>query len=154
MQKKTKYLVLAVIPVFAVLAGARASEPYASVRGNALTQPGCLPQDSIALDIRDGLIDLMGRSSALSDSILKHQGVIRVPTSQILVVSDTTTCRRAAQAYSGRIAATDSNRLVDVVKAGIRYVVIDPGFTTDSSEWKTAITFDSSFTQTFKRFGY
>ena len=106
------------------------------------------------MDIRDGLIDLMGRSSALSDSILKHQGITRVLTSQIRIVSDTTICRRAAQAYSASIVAADSNRLVDVVKAGLRYVVIDPAFTTDSSEWKTAITFDSSFTKTFRRFGY
>ena len=154
MQRKRRRLVLAAIPLLVILAGATQGRPPKRRFVIAASPPGCLPQDSIALDIRDELIDLMGRSSKLSDSILKHEGITRVPTSQISIVSDTLTCRRAAQAYSGSISAADSNRLVDVVKAGIRFVVIDPAVTSDSSEWKTAITFDSSFTHSFMRFQY
>lgn len=113
---------------------------------------GCLVPDSTVIRLRDGLVTLMGRSGALADTMLSVKGVVRVATSQISIVSDTTVCRRAANAYSYAIAATDSNRSVHAVKAGIRYVVLDPSIT--GGEYKLGITFDSSFTQTLSKFGY
>jgi hypothetical protein len=75
-----------------------------------------------------------------------------VVTSQIAIVADTTTCRRAANAYSTAVAIPDENRLVHTVRAGIRYVVIDP--THHSGDYRVGVTFDSSFTQILSKFAY
>lgn len=120
--------------------------------GASLLGPGCLPQDSFALDLKDELVSLMGRTDALSDTTLAAEGVARVATSQIAVVADTTTCARAANAYSAAIEVPDGNRLVHAIRTGIRYVVIDPSY--HSGSYRVGVTFDSSFTQIVSKFGY
>ena len=95
---------------------------------------------------------MMGRTDSLSNKILASRAVTRVPTTEIAIVTDTITCRRAADAYSAAIQIPSSNRTVYTVRAGIRYVVIDPSY--KLGEWKLAITFDSSFTDVKARFGY
>lgn len=111
----------------------------------------CLPPERIPTMIQADLVRLMARTDSLSNKILISRGVVRVPTTQILIVSDTTTCRRAADAYSAAIDIPSSNRTVYAVRAGIRYVVIDPSYRL--GEWKLAITFDSSFTEVKAKFG-
>ena len=112
----------------------------------------CLPPERIPTTIQADLVRLMGRTDSLSNKILFSRGVARVPTTQIHIVSDTTTCRRAADAYSAAIHVPSGNRTVYAVRAGIRYVVIDPSYKV--GEWKLAITFDSSFTEVKAKFGY
>jgi hypothetical protein len=106
----------------------------------------------LRIDFEDELIALMGRSDALADTILLAEGVSRVGTSQIAIIADTTSCRRAADAYSSAVAIPDSNRMVHTIKVGIRYVVIDPSHYAGS--YKVGVTFDSSFTQTLSKFAY
>lgn len=113
---------------------------------------GCLPPGRIATDISAELISLMSRSDDLANKILASRGVLRVPTTQIAVVSDTTLCRRAANAYSSVEQLPATNRLVYTIRAGIRYLVLDPSVT--AGEWKRGVTFDSSFTQVVGKFRY
>lgn len=113
---------------------------------------GCLPPDTLASDLRDELIDLMGRSDQLADTILAAEGVARVPASQIVIVSDTTLCRRASNAYSAAVQESDEDRKVHAIRAGIRYLVMDPSH--HAGSYKVGVTFDSSFSQTVSTFLY
>lgn len=118
----------------------------------APVSPGCHPIDSIAYGIRDELIDVMGRSDALANGILSWTGVVRVAPTQIAIVSDAVTCGRAAEAYSVAIETPVPDRHVHAIRAGIRYVVIDP--TSRAGEYMIGVTFDSSFTQVHEKFAY
>lgn len=127
-----------------------------AARAETLPDAGCLASsDSLVVDLKDHLVTLVQTSSAadfFSDTVLAVYGVARVAASQIAIVTDTTTCRRAANAYSAAIGISDPNRQVHAVKAGIRYLVIDPFY--QPVPYMTGITFDSSFTQTVTAFTY
>lgn len=123
-----------------------------SNQSHSPTGRGCLPPDSTAFDLREELIALMGRTDPLADTILSAEGVVRVPTSEITLVFDSTLCRRAADAYNAAESRRDTNRKVHVVKAGIRFVVLDPA--NRAGEYETGITFDSSFIHTLSKFAY
>lgn len=113
---------------------------------------GCLPQDSLAIDLKDELVQLMGRTDAMADTLLAIEGITRVATTQIAIVVDSATCARAANAYSTSVSLPDPNRLVHAIRAGIRYLVMDPTFR--NGPHKVGITFDSSFTQKISSFIY
>ncbi|HEX2723749.1 MAG TPA: hypothetical protein VHM24_12600 [Gemmatimonadaceae bacterium] len=127
-----------------------------AARAEALPDAGCLDSsDSLVIDLKDHLVTLVETSSAtdfFSDTVLSVYGVARVASSQIAIVTDTTTCRRAADAYSAAIGISDPSRQVHAVKAGIRYLVIDPLY--KPVPYMTGITFDSSFIQTITAFTY
>lgn len=153
--KKFLLSFLGTVVTLAFLAGWEASTPVVG-RASMLTGPGCRSaSDSFVIDLKDELIDLVQTAPTtdfFSDTVLAVYGVARVAASQIAIVSDSTTCSRAANAYSNAISVSDPNRLVHAIKAGIRYVVIDPSYT--PSPYKIGITFDSSFTQTIATFAY
>ena len=86
------------------------------------------------------LIRLMGRTDSLSNKILSSRGVVRVLTGEIVIVSDTTTCRRATDAYSTAIQIPSNNRLVYAVRAGVRYLVIDPSYKAGEWRWVSRLT--------------
>jgi hypothetical protein len=158
MKTKTPFLpIVSVLIAIVGLAGWEATHSQYVIAA-PLFSPGCRTTtgtDSIAVDVKDALVYLVETSAItdpMTDTALAAYGVLRVPSSQIAIVSDTTTCRRAADAYSVAIGIPDENRLVHAIKAGTRYVVIDPSYT--PSVYKTGITFDSSFTQVISKFAY
>lgn len=113
---------------------------------------GCAPLDSLAIDLKDELVELMGRTDAMADTLLAIEGIARVPTTEISIVSDQTTCARAADAYGTYVSVSDPNRLVHAIRAGIRYLVMDPVYR--NGPHKLGVTFDSSFTQKLASFNY
>jgi hypothetical protein len=152
MSTARKRLMLILISAIVVTATGWSASFPAPIDGASAVAPGCLAQDSFAIDLKDELVGLMGRTDALSDTTLAAEGVTRVVTSQIAIVADTTICRRAANAYSTAIEVPDENRLVHSVRVGIRYVVIDPSH--HSGSYRVGVTFDSSFTQIHTKFAY
>jgi len=144
------YVAGLVMPVVVLAAASPRSASPASRSG--VYAAGCLPADRIPTSIQAELIRLMARTDDLSNKVLASWGVARVPTNQISIISDTTACRRASNAYSAAMQLAPEDRLVYTVHAGIRYLVIDPTIT--AGEWKRGVTFDSSFTQVVARFGY
>jgi hypothetical protein len=114
--------------------------------------PSCRSADGISWNLREGVIGAMTQTGSAEDVVISWLGLVRVPASQVAAVSDTLTCRRAAEAYSGALALPDSDRQVHVIRAGIRYMVIDP--TLKGGGRLAGVTFDSSFTQVYIVFAY
>lgn len=133
----------------AILAGLAATLTIALSFDTAAARPspeyerGCLPPGTISDYIVAEYKALMGRSDAAAMQLLTLAAVPKVAVSAVVLVSDTTRCRRAAEAYSAAMAA-DSNRLVHVVRVGARHIVVDPAFS--ESDYIT-VTFDSVFSQ-------
>lgn len=114
--------------------------------------PGCRSPDAFAWNFKDWIISAMSQTNAATDLVVASRGLIRVPVSQVEAVTDAATCVRAANAYSSAINDPDSTRQVHAVRAGIRYLVIDPAV--GGGGYRAGVTFDSSFTQIYKVFGY
>jgi len=97
---------LCLVFALAIVAGWSASNPKL-VRAAVVTTAGCLPStDSIAIDLKDHLVDLVNTPSStdfFTDTMLAVYGVTRVPAAQIAVVTDANTCTRAANAFSAAV---------------------------------------------------
>jgi hypothetical protein len=104
----------------------------------------CSPPGRISDYMIDEYVSLMERTDAIATEMLAHRAVPKVPVNAVKLISDTTTCRKAAEAYSAAFALPDSSRFVHVVKVGARYVVVDPAL---SASGYVLTTFDTLFTQ-------
>lgn len=70
-----------------------------------------------------------------------------VDSNTVVLVSDTTTCRLAWNAYNRvttSVHSTDTAQQVDVIHFGNRYVVTDR--VKRAGEWEAHTTYDSTFT--------
>lgn len=114
---------------------------------------GCRLSDGVAYNLRNTIASAMSRTDTTSNIVIASYGIVRVSSTQVVAVSDTTTCRRAAEAYNAAINSTDPDRQVHTIRAGIRYVVIDPTYGA-SSGYLTGVTVDSAFAQVYKKFSY
>lgn len=75
-------------------------------------------------------------------------GLSVVPVSQIMLVSDTTVCRRAVTAYNARLTADSlpQSTTVNVIGYGAtRYIIGDP--THIVGEWRHELVVDSAFSR-------
>ena len=80
-------------------------------------------------------------------------GLLGIDSNQVTLVSDTTICRAAVNAYNtAMLPDTLASSAVDVVKYGTtRYVVADSARV--GGEWTTNIVFDALFTQVLGKIG-
>ena len=106
---------------------------------------GCLSPGVISDYIVGEYVSLMGRNDPTATRLLSIAGVPKVPANAIALVSDTTKCRKAAEAYSAALAKPDSNRLVHLIKVGARYLVVDTVRASDPRY--LVVVFDTLFSQ-------
>lgn len=86
---------------------------------------------------------MMSGDDSLRVSVRTTAALAKVDPATITVVADTAICRAAVVAYGNALNDTTSNRSVNVVKIGSRYVVRDPARLNGSGAY---LTFDSTFT--------
>ena len=144
--RRGAWLLLAMMSVTAIAVTALAESANADQR----VWLDCLPGDRIEYNLRNELVSAMGRTDKFAELSISTLGVLRVATDQVASVSDTTTCRRAGDAYSTAVGVPQAGRPVHVIRAGMRYVVVDPQF--NPGHRIIGVTFDSSFTQVHRKF--
>jgi hypothetical protein len=104
----------------------------------------CRPPDEYAealmINVKDLINPRFPGLAGLRDTV----GLGGVDTSSVVLVTDRTTCARAASVLDSLANVRNSGRLVWVVRAGAqRYIVKDPDVT--AGEWGTSWIFDSHF---------
>jgi hypothetical protein len=128
--------------IFCLFIAAAILGPYSMQgQGAVMARGQCLPVDSLAIDLKDEVADLMTRRDSLAIEILDIYRLERVRSPTIELVTDAKRCTRAAKAY-GRVLKRAVSP-VHVLRVGRRYLVIDPTY--ETGEWKTIITFNSTF---------
>ena len=138
--------------VATVLSAVLLATAFFTGRGDASWTPGCRVADGFSWNFREDILRAMSQTNSATDRLIASTGLVRVPVSQVAYVTDPTTCERAANAYSAALSLPDSTRQVHAVKAGIRFLVIDPSL--NEGGYRSGVTFDSSFTQVYKIFAY
>lgn len=113
----------------------------------------CRAPDTYSYNLKAELESAMASTHPFSNVLLTSRGVVRVSASQVVLVTDTAICRRAAAAFGTTMNDANPDRQVHAVRVGIRYAVIDPDFQSTAG-WRVGVTFDSSFTQTYIKFAY
>lgn len=98
------------------------------------------PDDSAALLSVQRFVADMGHAPAI-DSLRRTIGVGGVPSSDVIRVTDDTTCARALAARATFRAMTDDGRPIRLFRAGDRYFVEEIG----SREWRVMWVFDRSW---------
>jgi hypothetical protein len=76
---------------------------------------------------------------------MKRNGIRRVDSSTIVLVSDKTICTRAIKAYNSLLGAESQppSNAVYVIQVGTSYIVRDP--VQRSGEWYADVVFDRTF---------
>ena len=90
----------------------------------------CRGPDSTSAAFVAAVRRYMGTSEAPIAAARAGIGLVNIDPAQVTLVTDTRVCQKAARAYAAKVSGTGSgltNR-VYVVKAGPRYVVLDPGY--------------------------
>jgi hypothetical protein len=125
------------------------------VLGLALAAPlgaqtfACAPPDTLRQDLLD-LISVVATDTALAaDRDLFALAL--VSATDVEIVTDNTVCGQAGLAYARAMGDTLRSRLVYVIRAGSRYVVVDRE--EQAGEWVMAAIFDSSFGAPLKQIG-
>lgn len=136
-----------IIPTLGVLAATALALPNLSSRvalANTASQGPCA-SDSVN-DVEFMLNRyrwMMSGDDSLKVSVRATAGLDKVDPATIAVVADTAICRAAVIAYGNALNDTTSDRAVNVVKIGSRYVVRDPARLNGGGAY---LTFDSTFT--------
>jgi hypothetical protein len=68
-----------------------------------------------------------------------------VPAASVVLVSDSTLCRRAVEAYDSLAVAPAAGRRVYVIQYGSLYAVRDPDPKANVGEWSPIVFFDDAF---------
>jgi hypothetical protein len=123
-----------------------------AAHGTAITDPPCRNGGSGAR-----MLSMYRWTAILSDSSANNYrqglGLSALDSNQVTLVSDTTTCRSAVNAYNNALAPDSlQSTAVDVVKYGTtRYIVADSSRA--RSEWTPAVVFNATFTQVIAQIG-
>jgi len=112
--------------------------------------PPCAPADEDAMDILDDYRWADSTTDTATVSWRQRSSLPTVPVTQIVLVADTTVCRRAVNAYNAILASrlndTRESITATVIKwSNTRYAVSDSVH--NSGEWTLHLVTDSSFTQ-------
>jgi hypothetical protein len=119
-------------------------------QGSAIAGGQCLPVDSLAIDLKDEIAGLMTRRDSMAIEILDIYRLKRVQSPAIEIIRDPKRCAVAAKAYGRVLKRAVSG--VHVLRVGRRYLVIDPAYQT--GEWKTIVTFNSTFAKAITSTAY
>lgn len=114
------------------------------------SRPDCLSPSRLSTDLRDEFEDLMTRPDSIAADVLAIYDVKRVSPSAVTAIHDSKVCKAASIAYARAVNAEVS--AVHVIKVGPRYVVVSPDIV--AGEWKTVVTFNSSFTKSLAKVAY
>lgn len=115
-----------------------------STRSTIVGSP-CRTQGTPSADMLSRYQYIAQATNSLTTRWRSKIGLSSVPSAQVVIVSDTTTCRRAVNAYNAAlIPDTLISSQVDVVKYGTtRYIVADSARI--DGEWTPHIVFDTAF---------
>lgn len=114
--------------------------------GSASVASPCRPQGATSADMLTDYQYLAQSTHSLTTRWRQKLGLSAVPSAQVVIVSDTTTCRRALNAYNTALLPdTLYSSQVDVIKYGTtRFIVADSARI--DGEWTPHIVFDTAFT--------
>lgn len=106
----------------------------------------CRGQDSTSTNL---IYDVAGYTTAtdsLTRAVRDSLRLPSVPASQVVLVADSSVCRKAASAYQSQLAGQGLGGFtgsVYVVQAGTTYTVLDPGYHYTRGDGGVLLTFDS-----------
>lgn len=105
---------------------------------------GCRPTDEAAQGLREYAILLATEQSQEMIETRRVYGLVAVPESEVLIVTDRKTCAAAARKYQHALGDRGrSDRRVYVVQIGERYIVYDPD--ERAGEFTVHMVFDKHF---------
>lgn len=135
------------IPTLGVLAAAVFALPSSSPRVALANTANLGPCASDSVNDIEFMLNryrwMMGGDDSLKVIVRTTAALDKVNPATIAVVTDTAVCRAAVLAYGNALNDTTSDRSVNVVKIGGRYVVRDPARLNGGGAY---LTFDSTFT--------
>ena len=92
-------------------------------------------------------------ATATSGEYAETREVYRLPAvaaSEVVLVSNDSTCRVAAAAYNREVEGSNPDRAVFVVRVGTVYIVVDPTYHT--GEFGAYMIFNAAFDQLLESF--
>ncbi len=142
---------LVTIPIAAAIYGSGASRSV--LAATTLQQATCLTS-GVAVNVT---LSYLKRLVSDTDSVTARGrqlfDIPQVPDSAVALVSDTTACRRAADAYGRNLVPPDTapdHTMLVVTVGPTRYVVADPRDT--AGEFAVHMVFDTSFSTVLAQF--
>ena len=114
-----------------------------ALAARASAAQGCLPTDEHAQALREYGVVLATDTSAKIDTMRVDYGLVRVPASEVQIVTDKQVCATAARRFDAEQGEHKKGRLVYVVRVGTRYIVTDPKAT--MGEFQIHVVYDKNF---------
>lgn len=106
---------------------------------------GCLPSDDEATSLLSYAVELATSSDPEIVATREDYGILAVPESDVELVTDGQTCKKAAREYKSAIGLSGQAPDVHVVRIGTRYIVEDPN--SFVGEYVIHVVFDQQFNQ-------
>ena len=117
---------------------------------NKSYQPPCRTADSTSSDMQHLYRLIAVQTDSLSTSDRQQAALpANIDSTTVQLVSDSTTCRLAFNAYSSVVHTPPTVQPIDLIRFGNRYVVTD--HVLRAGEWAAHITFDSTFSSTLAK---